>query len=105
MAIVINIKDEVTAKKWLAEVEEINADYHEAMKAAAECLKDMKDFGEGTMIDEFVGFADKMLTASEAIFKAVEQIAESVNEVIKHAKDLTSAVTDIIKQTANKILK
>lgn len=105
MAITIHIKDEVTASKWLAEVEEINQDYDRAMQAAGECLRDMNEFGEGTMIDEFVGFADKMLTASKAIFGAMSEIAQSVNEVIKHARDLTSSVSDILKATVNKILK
>ena len=48
----ISIKDEATAKQWLAMVQAINEDYFVAMKDAGDTLSDMQNFADGTLVDD-----------------------------------------------------
>lgn len=96
----ISIKDETSAKEWLSMVMGINEDYHEAMKDAADCLKDMQNFADGTMVDELVNFGDGMLNAANKTFDTINQVADTVTNVIEKAKAFTEDVVGGIKTIA-----
>lgn len=97
----ISIKDENSARQWLMMVEGINQDYHEAMKDAADCLNDMQNFADGTMVDEFVNFGNMMLTAADKTFDTINQIADTVTSVIStvkgFAEDIVGGIGKIAK--------
>ena len=101
----IDIRDSVSAEKWLAEVQIINEEYDKVMKEAGQCLKDMKDFGEGTLVDEYYNFADRMLNSSQVIFEAISGIANDVTNILESLGQMSSDAIDILKKTATKILK
>ena len=96
----ISIKDENSARQWLEMVEEINEDYHEAMKDAADCLQNMQEFGEGTLVDELVNFGDAMLTAADKTFDTINQIANTVTSILGSVKDFAEDVVNGIKGVA-----
>lgn len=96
----ISIKDETSARQWLTMVEGINQDYHQAMKDAADCLTDMQNFADGTMVDEFVNFGSAMLTAADKTFDTINKIADTVTGILGKVKDLTEGVVGGIKGIA-----
>ena len=96
----VAIKDEASARQWLAMVEGINQDYFQAMKDAADCLQDMQNFADGTLVDEFVNFGSAMLTAADKTFDTIKVIAETVNNVLGKVKDFAEGVVGGIKTIA-----
>lgn len=104
MALVISIKDEASSKQWLEMVREINSDYHIAMADASECLIDMKDFADGTAVDEFVKYGTDLLNAAEVTFKAIDEIADTVNKVLGFATKFTEGAVGGIAKLLSKTL-
>ena len=100
----INIKDDSSAKQWLQMVQEINTDYHNAMADAGQCLIDMKDFADGTLVDDFVKFGTNMLNAAEKTYQAIESIADTVNNILKFAKNFMNDAVGTIGKLASKVL-
>lgn len=96
----ISIKDENSARQWLQMVEGINQDYHKAMTDAADCLQDMQNFADGTMVDELVNFGNSMLTAADKTFDSISKIAETVNTVLSKVKEFTEDIVGGIGKIA-----
>lgn len=99
----ISIKDEQTAKQWLDQVREINEAYHSAMKEAGETLKDMQNFADGTLVDDFVNFGTNILNAAQQTFNAIDSIADTVNTILGKVKDFTDNVVGGIGKAVSKI--
>lgn len=100
----IGIKDEASAKQWLAMVQEINSDYHQAMADASETLINMKDFADGTLVDDFYKFGTDLLNAAEKTYKAIDEIADTVTKVISAAQKFAENAVSGIAKLASKIL-
>lgn len=96
----VSIKDDNSARQWLAMVEGINQDYHEAMKDAADCLQDMQNFADGTMVDELVGFGNAMMTAADRTFDTISKIADTVTSVLSAVKNFTEDIVGGISKIA-----
>ena len=79
----INIKDEQSAKAWLAMVQDINTDYSRHMGEAAKVLQEMNTFAEGTVVDELVDFATDLLKAAQETYDAIEKISNTVTTVLE----------------------
>lgn len=92
----ISIKDEASARAWLEKVMTTNDDYHEAMRMAGETLQSAKDFGEGTMVDEFYDLGTNLLNSATKVFTAINEISSTVNTVLSSLGSLTSTVTGAI---------
>ena len=94
----IAVKDEQTAKQWLAMVQDINTDYQKAMTDAAETLINMQDFAEGTLVDDFVKYGNDLMNAAQVTFEAIDSIADTVNTILsKVGSFVTEAVSGIGK--------
>jgi len=100
----ISIKDEQSAREWLSMVQEINQDYHHAMADASQTMIDMKDFADGTMVDEFVKYGTDLLNAAETTFKAIDSIADTVNSVLSITKNFVDGALGGIGKLVGKIL-
>ena len=101
---VISVKDRSMAESWLQKVVGLNMDYEVAMKEAAETIQGMKDFAEGTMVDDFVNFADNLLHAADETFKAISSIATTVTSVLDTIGDFAKSTMDLIGNVGKKIL-
>ncbi len=102
--VVISISSREDANRWLSNVTLINEDYHDAMKEAGTKLQEMKDFCDGTMIDEFYEYGTQLLNAAEAVFNTISQIGELVNSVLdKLFGGFGEAAKGIIEGAANLI--
>lgn len=100
----IAIKDEQTAKQWLAMVQDINTDYRKAMTDASETMINMQDFAEGTMVDEFVKYGTDLLNAAETTFEAIDTIADTVNKILGAVGQFVSSAVSGIGKLASTIL-
>lgn len=100
----VSIKDEQSARQWLAMVQEINQDYHQAMADAAETLIDMQEFADGTLVDDFVKFGTDLLNAAEQTYKAIDSIADTVNKVLSIAKNFVEGAVGGIGKLVGKVL-
>ena len=96
----VNIKDDASARQWLQMVEGINQDYHEAMKDAADCISDMQNFADGTMVDELVNFASSLMTAANKTFDAISVISTTVDKILNQVKNFTEDIVGGIKGIA-----
>ena len=101
----ISIKDEQSAKQWLNMVEDINTDYKKAMTDAAETMTNMKDFADGTLVDEFVKYGDKLMNAAQTTFEAISEISDTVNKVINTVNNFVSEAVGGIGKLVSKVLK
>ena len=99
----IGIKDENSAKQWLAMVQEIDSDYLRAVADASETLINLKDFADGTLVDDFVKFGTDLLNAAEATYKAISEIATTVNKVLSAAQKFTENAVSGIAKLATKL--
>ena len=104
MAEQVSIKDQESAIKWLMTVQALNEDYHVAMQEAAETLKSMGDFAEGTIVDDFVNFGTNLLNAAETTFKAIDSIADTVKSVLSTVDKFKEGVKDAFSSVVRKIL-
>lgn len=100
----IAIKDEQTAKQWLALVQDINTDYLKAMTDASETMINMKDFADGTMVDEFYKYGTDLLNAAEVTYKAVDSIADTVNTILSKVSNFVEGATGGIGKLISKVL-
>ena len=100
----IAIKDKQTAKQWLAMVEDINTDYLKAMTDAAETLVNMKDFADGTLVDEFVKYGDNLMKAAQQTFDGIKTIADSVTTILNTVEAFMENTVGGIGKLAMKIL-
>ena len=96
----ISISDEVAARKWLGNIVIINEKYHEAMDRAAKALTEVKEFGDGTLVDELVNAGDKMLEASKSTFEAIGAISDTVSEFLKMTGGFIGDAIKIVKGVA-----
>lgn len=100
----IAIKDEQTAKLWLAMVQDINTDYHKAMTDAAETMINMQEFADGTMVDEFVKYGTDMLNAAETTFNAIDSIADTVKTILTKVSNFLNDAASGIGRLVSKVL-
>ena len=99
----ISIKDSTSAKQWLQRVDQINEDYHTAMKDAGDCLVDMQNFADGTLVDDYVALGTNLLNAAQTTFTTMKQIADTVNTVLDTVKNFTENVVGGIAGVAKKL--
>lgn len=100
----IAIKDEQSARQWLATVQDINTDYKTAMTDASETLINMKDFAEGTLVDDFVKFGTDLANAAEKTFEAINSIAKTVDDIASKVGNFVSDAVSGISKLVGKIL-
>ena len=97
----IAIKDSATALQWLSDVQLINEDYHQAMEDSGKTLEGMKDFADGTMVDEFVSLGSGILTAAKNTFDAIDKIADTVNKVLDITKSFSEGAVGLVGKVIN----
>ena len=102
--ITVIIKEETSAKQWLAMVQDINTDYQKAMTDAAETMTNMKEFAEGTLVDEYVKYGDKLLAAAKTTFDAIDAIADTVNTILNKVNNFVTQAVSGIGELASKVL-
>ena len=94
---IIAIKDAMSARAWLKKVEKINEDYRVAMKDAGDCLTDMQNFAEGTLVDDLVNYGTALLNAAEKTFEAINTIGKTVNGILDKIGEFSEGVVSGIK--------
>lgn len=100
----ISIKDNDSATKWRDMVTDINTDYHNAMKDAAQTLIDMDEFADGTLVDEFVKYGNDLLNAANNTFDAVKAIADTVNTILSTVTNFVDTAVSGIGSLVKNVL-
>lgn len=100
----IAIKDEQTAKQWLAMVQDINTDYQKAMTDAAETLINMQEFADGTLVDDFVKYGNDLMNAAQTTFTAISTIADTVNNILGKVTNFVEGAVGGIGKLVNAVL-
>lgn len=100
----VAIKDEQTAKQWLALVQDINTDYQKAMTDAAETMINMQDFADGTMVDEFVKYGTELMNAAQTTYQAIDAIADTVNTILSKVNTFVTDTIGGIGKLVGKVL-
>ena len=100
----IAVKDEQTAKQWLSMVQDINTDYLKAMTDAGETMINMKDFAEGTLVDDFVKYGTDLCNAAQQTFDAIGTIADTVNKILSVVGNFVEGAVGGIGKLVGKIL-
>ena len=99
----ISVREPESAREWLKLVQGINEDYFQAMKDAGDALKDMQNFCEGTLVDEFVNYGTALCDAAQATFNAIETIANTVNSILDKVSNFTENVVGGIAGALGKV--
>ncbi len=97
----ISIKDDASARQWLNKVLLTNDEYYEAMREAGATLQEAKDFGEGTMVDEFYNLGTNVLTTATEVFNTINEISTVVNDVLGKVGNLKETVAGAINVVKN----
>lgn len=97
----ISIKDDASARQWLAKVESTNEEFDVAMREAGATLQEAKDFGEGTMVDEFYNLGTNVLTTATVVFNTLNEISTVVNDVLGKVGNLKETVAGAINVVKN----
>lgn len=97
----ISIKDDASARQWLNKVMLTNDEYYEAMREAGATLQEAKDFGEGTMVDEFYNLGTNVLTTATVVFNTINEISTVVNDVLGKVGNLKETVAGAINVVKN----
>lgn len=100
----ISIKDEQSARNWLAMVEGLNSDYQKAMHDAGQTLVDVQDFSDGTMVDELVKYGTDLMNAAETTFNAIAEISGTVNTVLGKVNDFVQNTLGGLGKLASAVL-
>lgn len=100
----IKVKDPATANAWLQKIMLLNEDYHEAMSGATETLTSVKDFADGTLVDEIYNFGSGLLSAADATFSAINAISGTVQSVLGVVENFASDVVSGIGKLAGNLL-
>ena len=100
----IAIKDEQSARNWLAMVEDLNTDYQQAMHDAGQTLVDVQEFSEGTTVDELVKYGTNLMNAAETTFNAISEISSTVNTVLGKVNDFVQNTLGGLGKLASTVL-
>ena len=99
----ISIGNEAAATAWLQEVRGINEEYKIAMEAAANTLESMNEFASGTLVDDIVSLGHDLLNAGQTIFSAIDEIADTVGNLVVKVGSFVDEAKETIKGAFNKI--
>ena len=100
----VSVKDEQSAALWLEMVRNINTDYRTAMTDTLENMMNMKDFADGTLVDEIYKYGTDLLNAAEKTFNAIDEIADTVNTVMKEVGAFADLLTGDIGRLISSLL-
>ncbi len=99
----ISIGNEAAARAWLEEVRGINEDYRVAMEEAANTLSSMNEFASGTLVDDIVSLGHDLLNAGQTIFQGIDQIADTVGNLVVAVGNFVDEAKNTIKNAFDKI--
>ena len=103
MAVQVSIKDRNAANAWLENVRDINQDYSRAMEEAGRTLIEMKDFADGTLVDEFYNYGNTLLDAAKKTFEVIDEIADTVNKILSAVEEFAESAVGGILKTLGKV--
>lgn len=99
----ISISNEQAAQTWLREVQAINEDYRIAMESAAHTLESVNQAASGTLVDDIANLGHDLLIASQTIFQSIDEIADTVANIVSKVGTFVDEAKDKVRDTFQKI--
>ena len=96
MADTLAVKDEGTAREWLAKAEALNQRAHELNNRVGSLLQQISEDSEGELVTKLVEWGNKCLVFAQDILEGCKQIASGISSVINTVKDAVSNVVGFI---------
>lgn len=103
MAGVIAVKDEASAKQWVAKAEALNQRADELNKKVGALLRALGDGGVGDIVTTLVQYGTQTLQFAQQIFDGVTQICQAISGLVDMLKDVVSGLVNAVKGIAGSL--
>lgn len=100
----IAVKDRAEAESWKVDCEDLNRRAEEAVKKAAQIVKEIKEMADGTLIDELFELGGTLSSVAVKLFEAMNKILETVNSLLNAIEDLIEKGKSFISDAAGALI-
>lgn len=99
MRIAINGKNAALA--WQDRARQLNEETDRLLKEVSSTLQSVRQFSEGTLVDEIVDLGDKLVTATTKLMQGMNGIFDVVNSLLNFLENLITGSSQDVKSTAS----
>ncbi len=101
MANQISIVNGDQAMIWNQQVEGLNKDTYELLKATGTALKEVGEGAYGAIVDDIVSYGDQILEGVERILEGMGQIITVVDKIVKGIRKLAEKYKEAAQSKQN----
>lgn len=95
----IAISGRADAENWKNQARALNEETERLLKEVSETLQSVRQFSEGSLVDEIVDLGDKLITATTSLMKGMNGIFDVVNNLLSFLGNLISDSTKDVQGT------
>lgn len=95
----IAISGRSDAENWKNQARALNEETERLLKEVSETLQSVRQFSEGSLVDEIVDLGDKLITATTSLMKGMNGIFDVVNNLLSFLGNLISDSTKDVQGT------
>jgi len=100
----IAIEGREAAEAWKREAQELNEETQTLLNEVSELLKSVRDFSEGTLVDEIVDLGSNLVTATTKLMEGMNMIFDVVNNLLNILMELFNNASANTKDTNQYIM-
>lgn len=95
----IAMEGRAAANQWVNKAKELNERTKRLLDAVSETLKSVRQFSEGTLVDEIVDLGSTLMTATTKLMNAMNEIFNVVNKLLDFLSNLITGSSQNVKST------
>lgn len=95
----IAIEGREAAQAWQNEARVLNDETEKTLNDVANTLKSVREFSEGSLVDEIVDLGDSLITATTKLMQGMNGIFDVVKSLLSFLENLISGSSDAVKST------
>jgi len=84
----IEMEGRQAAEEWKRDAERLNQDTERLLKEVSALLKSVKDFSEGTLVDEIFDLGTNLITATTHLMEGMNKIYDVIEGLLNFLKEL-----------------
>lgn len=96
----LNVQDTASVEAWKDRVNALNQRADQAIREAADALREFKDTAEGNVFEEVCKYGEGVVTGMTKVLEGMNEILTAVNKIMEtvksKAQELVSGVVDVI---------
>lgn len=100
----IQINGKAAADAWVERARGLNEETESLLKDVSNLLTSVRNFSEGTLVDEIVELGDGVITATTALMSGMNQIYDVVNKLLDFLKNLFEEATGFQSDSKSAIM-